>query len=119
MTVALDQATLASLVQLAVALMVAYNTGRSVARDKVMSRVEKTGIETHALSNSAMAAQLKLNVTFATTVWVMAKRMAAMTNEDGDIASAIAAEVRVKEQEEILQEHLLRQAHIDSDAKEK
>jgi hypothetical protein len=91
------------------AFLVAWNTWRASKNDKVVKDI-------HTLTNSAMGAQLKLNVTFAEQNAVKSKRIAAMTKEEGDIAAATADDVIVEQQRAIYQEHLVRQAKVDARA---
>lgn len=104
---------------LAIGAVTAWNSRRSGKRDEQVASIKATGEATHILSNSAMGAQLKLNVSFARAVAVMAHRVATITKEDGDLASAEAADIQVHDQEAILQLHLIQQAKVDArDAKE-
>jgi hypothetical protein len=82
-------------------------------KDKV-SDVNRTVDQVHTLSNSAMAAQLKMNVQLARSNAVMAHRLSEITGQAGDEAAAIAVDVQVHEHERILQEHLVQQARVDA-----
>lgn len=82
-------------------------------REKILKKVEKTSTATHILTNSAMAAQLKLNVEFAQQIATDKHRIAGITKEDGDDASAAAADLVVEQQKVLLQAHLVRQATVD------
>jgi hypothetical protein len=95
------------IVGLATAALVAWNTWRASKNDKVVKSI-------HVLTNSAMGAQLKLNVEFAQQNAVLAHRLSALSKEQGDIAAATAADVVVETQKAIYQEHLLRQAKVDA-----
>jgi hypothetical protein len=61
---------------------------------------QRTGEEVHALTNSAFGAQLRISAT-------LARRLAALTNDPGDVEAAAAAE-------ETLQEHMKGQGEADS-----
>jgi hypothetical protein len=104
-----------SLALLGVAVISAWTAAKSAARDRKLESVKKTGEATHTLSNSAMGAQLKMNVTFARAAAVMARRLAEVTKQSGDTAAAAAADVQVIEQEAILQVHLIQQARVDAE----
>jgi hypothetical protein len=95
------------IVGLTTALLVAWNTWRASKNDKVVKSI-------HTLTNSAMGAQLKLNVDFCEKNAVLARRLASITKEDGDAAAATAAEVLVEAQKSVYQDHLLRQAKVDA-----
>jgi hypothetical protein len=97
----------AEVVELTIAALVAWNTWRASKNDKVVRDI-------HTLTNSAMGAQLKLNVTFAEQNAVKSKRIAELTKSEGDIASAAADDLIVEEQKAIYQEHLVRQARVDA-----
>lgn len=90
-----------------IAFMSVWNNRQNKKNGAVIDKV-------HTLSNSAMGAQLKLNVEFAEANAVQAHRIAEITKEDGDTAAAIAADVRVKSQQFLYQEHLTQQAKVDS-----
>jgi len=77
-------------------------------------KIKKTGEATHMLSNSAMGEQKKLNVDFARRYAVQAHRIAEITNVDADKVAAEAADVVVKDQEMIYQQHLINQAKVDA-----
>lgn len=68
----------------------------------------------HILANSAMSAQLKLNVEFAEANSVQAHRIAEITKEEGDMAAATASDVKVKSQQTLYQEHQMQQAKVDA-----
>ena len=74
----------------------------------------KTVDSIHTLSNSAMSAQLTLNVNFAKAIAVQARRIADDSKQQGDIAAATAADVVVASQQKLLDEHLLAQAKVDA-----
>ena len=81
-------------------------------------RQKKTGSvvdKIHTLSNSAMGAQLTLNVNFAKSIAVQAHRIADNSQQQGDIAAALAADVVVTSQQKLLDEHLIAQAKLDSE----
>ena len=99
---------------LTTAVLVAWNTWRQSLADKKAAKVEKVVNAVHTLTNSAMGSQLKLNVEFAERISVQAHRLADLSKQDADIAAALAADVVVKEQEAVYQEHLVRQAKVDS-----
>jgi hypothetical protein len=105
--------TINSLALLGIAAISAWTAAKQANRDKTVASIKKTGEATHTLSNSAMAAQLKMNVQFATQTSVLAHRLADVTKQAGDIAAAIAADIVIKEQEAILQKHLIAQAKVD------
>jgi predicted RNase H-related nuclease YkuK (DUF458 family) len=88
------------------AILVTWNTYRERKQTKVLKQV-------HILTNSAMGAQLKLNVESAQNISVLAHRLAAMSKEEGDTASALAADVVVETQKQIYQDYLLRLAKSD------
>ena len=88
------------------ASLVCWNTYSNRKQSKVVDEI-------HTLTNSAMGAQLKLNVVFAEQNAVKSRRIAELTKEGGDIAEAQAANIVVLEQRRIYQEHLMRQAVID------
>ena len=94
-------------VALVTAGLVAWNTYRASQNDKVVKDI-------HTLTNSAMLEQLKLNVEFAERIAVQARRLAAITKEDGDIAAAAAAGVVVEEQKAVYDDHVRRQAKVDA-----
>jgi hypothetical protein len=94
---------------LAVGTITAWNAHQA-------GKIKRTGEATHLLSNSAMGEQKKLNVDFARRYAVQAHRFADMTNLDSDIAAAVAADVVVKEQESIYNQHLVQQAKVDAKA---
>lgn len=95
------------IVGLTTAALVAWNTWRQQKQGKQVTAI-------HTLTNSAMGAQLKLNVEFAQQNSVLAHRLAAISNSEGDIAAAAAADVVVETQKAIYQEHILRQAKVDA-----
>jgi hypothetical protein len=99
--------TESEIVGLVTAVLVSWNTWRASRNEKVVRSI-------HTLTNSAMGAQLKLNVQFAEKIAVGAHRLADVTKEAGDAAAAIAAEVVVEAQKSIYQDHLLRQAKVDA-----
>lgn len=90
-----------------IAFMSVWNNRQNKKTADVVDKV-------HTLSNSAMGAQLKLNVEFAEANAVQAHRISEITKEDGDAAAAAAADVRVKSQQFLYQEHLTQQAKVDS-----
>lgn len=94
-------------IALTTAALVAWNTWRASKNDRVVKDI-------HTLTNSAMGSQLKLNVEFAERISVQAHRLAIVTKEEGDVAAALAADVVVKEQQAVYQEHLVRQAKVDA-----
>jgi hypothetical protein len=94
---------------LAIGIITAWNAYQS-------GKIKKTGEATHILSNSAMGEQKKLNVDFAKRYAVQAHRFADMTKLDSDIAAALAADIVVKEQEVIYNQHLIQQAKVDAKA---
>jgi hypothetical protein len=104
-----------SIALLGIAAISAWTAAKQANRDKQVLSIKRTGEATHTLSNSAMAAQLKMNVQFATQTAVLAHRLAESTKQEGDIAAALAADIVVKEQEAILQKHLIAQAKVDTD----
>jgi hypothetical protein len=112
--IALDNPTIQSLALLGVAMMSAWTAHKASQAETKISVVNKTVDAVHVLSNSAMAAQLKMNVQLARSNAVMAHRLATITKEPGDEAAAIAVDVQVIEHERILQEHLIQQAKVDS-----
>jgi|ERR1700722_2231260 len=102
-----DLSGLKEYVVFATAVIVSYNTWRGTKRDKIVKDI-------HILTNSAMAEQLKVRVQFAKSQYVLATRLASITGEEGDKASAIAAGVVVQEQQALLDEHMARQAKVDA-----
>lgn len=104
---ALPTLTEPQVVGLVTAALVAWNTWRAGKQEKVVKSI-------HVLTNSAMGAQLKLNVEFAQQNAVLAHRLSAISKEEGDIAAATAADVVVETQKAIYQDHLLRQAKVDA-----
>ena len=104
-----------SLALLGIAVLSAWTASKQAGRDKKVESIKKTGEATHTLSNSAMAAQLKMNVQFATQTAVLAHRLADVTKQEGDVAASLAADIVVKEQEAILQKHLIAQAKVDAE----
>jgi hypothetical protein len=99
--------TESEIVGLTTAVLVAWNTWRASKNDKVVKSI-------HTLTNSAMGAQLKLNLQFAERFAVQAHRLASITKETGDLAAAVAADVDVEAQKSVYQDHLLRQAKVDA-----
>jgi hypothetical protein len=95
------------LVGLITALLVTWNTYRQSKQGKQVTAI-------HTLTNSAMGAQLKINVDFAQQNAVLAHRLAAISKDEGDVAAANAADVIVTSQKAIYQEHLIRQAKVDA-----
>ena len=95
------------IVGLTTAVLVAWNTWRQSKQSKTVNAI-------HTLTNSAMGAQLKLNVQFAEQNAVLAHRLAEMSKSEGDVAAATAADVVVESQKAIYQEHLVRQAKVDA-----
>jgi hypothetical protein len=80
-------------------------------------RQSKTGKivqQVHILSNSAMGAQLEINVNFAKEIAVLKHSLADRSKADGDIAAAIAAEVVVEDQKKKLIDHQIQQAKVDA-----
>jgi hypothetical protein len=96
------------------AALVAWNSYQGARRDKKIESIKKTGEATHTLSNSAMGAQLKLNVEFAQSNAVILHRMADYTKTEGDAAAALAADVKLEAQKVIYQAHLVQQAKVDA-----
>lgn len=96
------------------AVMLAYNAAMATRRDKKLSQVAKTTEAIHVLSNSAMGAQLKLNVDFAMSDAVTKHRISLLTKEEGDVAAAAAADIQVAAQLAILQTHVLAQSKVDA-----
>jgi hypothetical protein len=92
-----------------IGMFAAWSTWR---QNKTGSTVDKI----HTLSNSAMGAQLTLNVEFAQANAVQAHRIAEITKGEGDMAAAIAADVKVESQKKLLNEHLVAQARVDAQA---
>jgi hypothetical protein len=79
--------------------------------------VKKTSEATHILSNSAMGAQLAINVELLQALSVQAHRFASLTKQDGDVATAKAFDVRVEGAKKLYQEHLTKQAVVDAQVK--
>jgi hypothetical protein len=88
------------------AILVAWNAWRANKTAKVVNAV-------HTLTNSAMGAQLKINVDNAQRAAVMAHRIADITKQEGDIAAAKAADLEVIQQQAVYQDHVVRQAKVD------
>lgn len=107
--------TVNSISLLGLGILGAWTTYQSAKRDKEIASVKKTGEAIHTLSNSAMGAQLKKNVQFAQANATLAHRMAEITKESADIAAAIAADIVVKQEQELLQVHLIQQAIVDAE----
>jgi hypothetical protein len=95
---------------LGILIMGAWNTAK-------ISRVGKTANAIHTLSNSAMGAQLQQKVDLLKALAVFAHRFADIGN-DADKAAATALDVRVRSAEKDLQDHLVRQALVDAEARE-
>ena len=87
------------------------------AGNKEINSVKKTGEATHTLSNSAMGAQLAINVELLQALSVQAHRFATMTGQEGDTATAKAFDVRVTGAQKLYQEHLTKQAVVDAELK--
>lgn len=98
----LDSPTINSIALLAIAVIGLYTANKSTTIKRDVSAVR-------FLSNRAMGVQLRLSVTFVKAIAVLTRRLATQSNEEGDIAAAVAAEVAVKEQEDIYEEHLRKQ----------
>jgi hypothetical protein len=98
----------------ATALLVLWNTILSGRRDRVAKTTLRITKATHVLSNSAMGEQKRVNVEFAEAAAVSMHRIAALTGEAGDIAAAEAADIRVRTQRIIYEQHLIRQAKVDA-----
>lgn len=94
---------------LGILIMGAWNTAK-------ISRVGKTANAIHTLSNSAMGAQLQQKVDLLKALSVFAH--AAQPSNDASEAAADAVDIRVKAAEKELQDHLLRQALVDAEARE-
>jgi hypothetical protein len=95
------------IVALTTAALVAWNTWKQNRQGKQLTAV-------HILTNSAMGAQLKINVDFANQNAVLLHRLADISKEAGDLAAATAADVIVETQKALYQEHLLKQAKVDA-----
>jgi hypothetical protein len=86
---------------------------------KELVSVKHTGEATHTLSNSAMGAQLQVNVATLEALSVVLHRVAVTSKEEADAAAALAVDVRVDAAKKVLQDHLTKQAVVDSKVKEK
>jgi hypothetical protein len=106
--------SLEQVVLCATAIGVLWNTILAGRRDKVAASTLKISKATHILSNSAMGEQKRVNVEFAEAAAVSMHRIAALTGEAGDIAAAEAADIRVRTQRIIYEQHLIRQAKVDA-----
>jgi hypothetical protein len=106
---------ISSLALLGVAVIGVWTANKASKIKKVVDDTKKVAVATHVLSNSAMEAQLRMNVQSWTASSVMAHRLAEITKQDGDVAAAKAIDVVVKEQEAILQKHQLSQAVVDAE----
>jgi hypothetical protein len=93
-------------VGLITALLVMWNTWRANRQTKVIKQI-------HVLTNSAMGMQLKVNVEFAERFAVQTHRIAEITQAEGDVAAAVAADRDVEIQKDIYQAYLLRLAKAD------
>ena len=80
------------------------------------STIKKVADATHVLTNSAMGEQLLANVQNLQAMAVLAHRFAE-NNNAGDIASAVAIDVRVEEAKAKYQEHVKNQAIVDATTK--
>ena len=105
-----------SVALLGLAIIGVWTAHKTAAIKDKTDEIKKVADATHTLSNSAMGAQLKMNVQFATSDAVSKHRIATLTNEAGDIAAAQAADIVVKEQEDLLQRHVIAQAKVDGAA---
>jgi len=117
---ALDNMTINSLALLGIALIGLWNSRKNAQIQKTASDTKKTAddtktiaVATHTLSNSAMGAQLQMQLQFSQQIAVLARRIA-KSGDPGDVAAATAADVVVKQQQEILQNHLVQQAKVDA-----
>lgn len=90
---------------------------KSVENGQELAKVKKTGEATHTLTNSAMGAQLLTTVELLQAQAVQAHRIAALTHEDADEATAEALEVKVKAAQEVYQKHMTNQAIVDAKSK--
>jgi hypothetical protein len=77
------------------------------------SAIKKVADATHTLSNSAMGAQLLANVQNLEALGVLAHRFA-QNGVEADIAYAAAIDVRVEAAKEEYQDHIRKQAVVDS-----
>ena len=87
--------------------------------DKLES-VKKTAEATHTLSNSALGALLQGGVDDAKEKAVLCHRLAEIAkaaggDASGDIAAAVAADLKVEQRIKLLQAHLIQQAKVDAD----
>lgn len=114
MALSLDQSTINSLALLGVAIIGLYTARQSKVATTEIASVKKTGEAVHVLSNSAMGAQLKINVQYAKAAALLAHRLAAVTGEKGDEAAAAALDLAVGEQEVLLNTHVIQQAKVDA-----
>lgn len=96
------------------AAAIAFISFMGVWNSRQNKRTGKTVDKIHILTNSAMGAQLKLNVEFAEANAVQAHRIAEITKSDGDIAAAEAADVKVKSQQALYQDHQVQQAVVNA-----
>lgn len=103
----LNQTTITSIASLFSALLLTWTMYKSGQRDKVINAI-------HVLSNSAMGEQLKKNVQFAMAIAVMARRIAEQSKQVGDMAAAQAADLVVRQEQDLLNTHLIQQAKVDA-----
>jgi len=111
-----DQTAIYGISMAVVAIMTAFNNRNQARAEKKQDATAKQVVAIHTLSNSAMAAQLKLNVQFAMANSVDKHRIADLTKQEGDVASAAAADIIVEDQKALLQKHMVQQATVDATA---
>jgi phosphoribosylanthranilate isomerase len=104
---------ISSLALLGVAVIGVWTANKTAKIKKVVDDTQKVAVATHTLSNSAMGAQLLNNVQTLESLSVFAHRLAE-SNNPSDIAAAVAIDVRVEAAKAEYQEHVKKQAVVDS-----
>lgn len=94
---------------------VGYIVKKGNDRDKQLTSIQETGEANHALSNSAMAAQLTNAVEDAEQLLMLFKIISALRgNTPADTEAITAAQLKVDQRKTILQKHLAQQAVVDN-----
>ncbi len=92
------------------------NTKRLTSQKREIASVKETGIATHTLTNSARGQLLLNRVELLMALSVQGHRFAELTKDAGDMANALAFDVRVESAKVAYQEHQRQQAVIDARA---
>ena len=90
---------------------------RRLSKAKVeIASVKETAVATHILTNSARGQLLLNRVELLMALSVQGHRFAQLTNDAGDLANAVAFDVRVESAKAEYQEHMRAQAVVDARA---